>query len=363
MPADASAAAAALSRQRRIGLRVALAVAAGFTWNLATGAVIPFFGPLLAVQFLIFGAGPLPLSKAVAFVGLVLAVGQTFIVLSGIFGDQPIQLLALLGLFYFICFFVQARGQGGPVIFLCLVIATTVTLLDRVHDTLDTGIITILLQAYLSAVVLTWLAHAILPGHDATEDAPQAAAPTIDRPAIRALANAAILLGAMTLCLTNNALSLALVLPITVASVLLQFDFATSVRSALSTVAVNLLSGVLASLAFAFVELRPSLPFLFLTVFLVGLILAGRATAGRAKMYAGALTTFLILFGSGIAPLPTTTPESFATRIGYVLLAVGYTLCMTALLWPGERRISTQFSLRSGRAATRRQRSRAAPLP
>ncbi|MGC1892038.1 MAG: hypothetical protein WA709_39180, partial [Stellaceae bacterium] len=120
----------ALSRQRRIGLRVALAVAAGFTLNLATGEVVPFFGPVLAVQFLIFGAGPLPLSKAVAFVGLVLVVGQAFIVLNGIFGDQPIQLLALLGLFYFVCFFVQARGQGGPVIFLCLVIAITVTLLD-----------------------------------------------------------------------------------------------------------------------------------------------------------------------------------------------------------------------------------------
>jgi hypothetical protein len=161
MPADASAAAAALSRQRRIGLRVALAVAAGFTLNLATGEVIPFLGPVLAVQFLIFGAGPLPLSKAVAFVGLVLVVGQAFIVLNGIFGHHPIQLLALLGLFFFVCFFVQARGQGGPVIFLCLVIAITVTLLDRVHDTLDTSIIAILLQAYLSAVVLSWLAHAI----------------------------------------------------------------------------------------------------------------------------------------------------------------------------------------------------------
>src|SRR5580693_1108159 len=348
MPADVSAAAVALSRQRRIGLRVALAVAAGFTLNLATGEVIPFFGPVLAVQFLIFDAGPLPLSKAVAFVGLVLVVGQAFIVLNGIFGNQPIQLLALLGLFFFVCFFAQAQGQGGPVIFLCLVIAITVTLLDRVHETLDSSIIAILLQAYLSAVVLSWLAHAILPGHDATEDAPQPA-PATDRPAMRALANAAILLGAMTLCLTNNALSVALVLPITVASVLLQFDFATSVRSALSTVAVNLLSGVLASLAFAFVELRPSLPFLFLTIFL-----GGRAAAGRAKMYAGALTTFLILFGSGISPLPTTTAESFATRISYVLLAVGYTLCMMALLWPRERSLLTQPSLRpSGRAATR----------
>src|SRR5690349_14656891 len=282
MPADVSAAQAMLSRQRRIGLRVALAVAAGLSFNLATGEVIPFFGPLLAVQFLIFGAGPLPLAKAVAFAGLVLVVGQAFILLNGIFGDQPIQLLALLGLFYFVCFFIQARGQGGPVIFLCLVIAITVTLLDRVHDTLDSSIIAILLQAFLSAVVLSWLAHAVLPGHDATEDAPQTAT-TIDRPAMRALADAAILLGAMVLCLTNDALSLALVLPITVASVLLQFDFATSVRSALSLVAVNLLSGVLASLAFAFVELRPSLPFLFLTVFLVGLILGGRAAASHAS--------------------------------------------------------------------------------
>ncbi len=346
MSADASAAAAVLSRQRRIGLRVALAVAAGFTWNLATGAVIPFFGPVLAVQLLIFGAGPLPLAKAIAVVGLVLVVGHAFILLNGILGDHPIQLLLLLGLFNFACFFIEARGRGGPVIFLCLVIAITVTMLDRVHATLDTGIIAILLQAYLSAVVLSWLAHAVLPSRDATEDAPQAA-PAIDRPAIRALANAAILVGAMTLCLTNNALSLALVLPITVASVLLQYDFATSVRSALSLVAVNLLSGVLASLAFAFVELRPELPFLFLTVFLVGLILGGRAAAGRADMYAGALTTFLILFGSGIAPLPTTTPESFTTRIGYVLLAVGYTLCMMALLWPRERPAPTPPSPRS----------------
>jgi hypothetical protein len=116
------------------------------------------------------------------------------------------------------------------------------------------------------------------------------------------------------------------------------------------------LSGVLASLAFAFVELRPSLPFPFLTVFLVGLILGGGATAGLARMYAGALTTFLILFGSGIAPLPTTTPESFATRIGYVLLAVGYTLCMMALLWPRELYL---ISLRPSVRAADVQRSSA----
>ena len=70
------------------------------------------------------------------------------------------------------------------------------------------------------------------------------------------------------------------------------------------------------------------------------------------------------MFGSGISPLPTTTPESFSTRIGYVLLAVGYTLCMMALLWPRERSVSTQLSLRSiRRAATRRRAPRQLRFP
>jgi hypothetical protein len=194
--------------------------------------------------------------------------------------------------------------------------------------------------------VLSWLAHAILPGHDTAQDAPQAV-PLTDRPALRALANAAILLGSVTLCLTNNALATAIVFPLTVTSVLLQSDFATSTRSALTVVTINFLSGVVASLAFAFVELRPSLLFVFMTVFLVGLILGGRAAVALPKMYAGALTTFLILFGTGISPLPTTTPESFSTRIGYVLLAVAYALCMMALLWPRERTIATQPALQS----------------
>ena len=123
-------------------------------------------------------------------------------------------------------------------------------------------------------------------------------------------------------------------------SVLLQFDFATSVRSALSTVAVNLLSGVLASLAFAFVELRPSLPFLFLTVLLVGLILGGRATAGRAKMFAGALTTFLILFGLGLAPIGDGSAAAFMTRIVDVALAwlyaIGAITLFSAIRRPSE---------------------------
>lgn len=99
---------------------------------------------------------------------------------------------------------------------------------------------------------------------------------------------------------------------------------------------VNLLGGIAASLAFVLLELRPTLPFLFLIVLLIGLSFGGRAAANPelGRVYAGALTIFLILFGLGVSPLPVETPESFSTRIAYVLFAILYTICLAALLWP-----------------------------
>ncbi|MDZ4367193.1 MAG: hypothetical protein U0987_09255 [Afipia sp.] len=322
-----------------MGLRVALAVSAGLTFSIATGAVIPFLGPLFAAQFLLGGTRPLPLAKAVGMTGVVLVMGQAFILVAGLFGDRPLQLLSLLGLFFFVCFMLQAQGKGGPAIFLSLVIAVMVPLLDLLHGDLDQSMIAILLQGCLSGVVLSWLAHGVLPEPDAGDDAPPAPSLASEHPVARALSSTLILLLAVTLCLTHSAFSSAIVIPITVASLLLQLDLAASARAALGLVAINLLGGVLASLAFAFVELRPSLPFLFLTTLLVGLILGGRAATSvpLAKIYGGALTTFLILFGTGLSPLPTSTPESFSTRIGFVLFALAYTLCMTALLWRPER--------------------------
>ena len=83
-------------------------------------------------------------------------------------------------------------------------------------------------------------------------------------------------------------------------------------------------------------EVRPALPILFLIVLLVGLSFGGRAAANPefGKVYAGALTIFLILFGLGVSPLPADTPDSFSTRIAYVLFAILYTIGLAALLWP-----------------------------
>ncbi|MGE3993065.1 hypothetical protein [Pseudorhodoplanes sp.] len=55
------------------------------------------------------------------------------------------------------------------------------------------------------------------------------------------------------------------------------------------------------------------------------------------KISAGALTTFLVLLGLGVSPLPGSPSELFSTRVAYVLFAILYTLCLAVLLWPNPK--------------------------
>jgi hypothetical protein len=322
-------------RAKRQGLRIAVAVAVGLTLGVANGEVVPFLGPMFAAHLLFVSPRPLGARQAIGLIVLILVVGEVLVWLTGLFGDRPAVLLILLGLIYFACFLLQARGKGGAAPFLIIVIAVMVPMLGILQKDLGESIILILFKGALGGVVLAWLAHAVFP--DPGGEAPQRpAAPSLDRAVHRALANTAILLAMVVLCLIDSRFSTAIVVPITVASLLNQLDPASGGRPALGLMIVNLLGGIVASLAFAFIELRPTVPFLFLTVFFVALVFGGRAATDPrvGKVYAGALTTFLILFGLGVSPLPASTPDSFASRVGLVLFAIVYTFCLTALLWP-----------------------------
>ena len=260
---------------------------------------------MFAAQFLVAGPRPPGAKQAIGMVLLILVAGEALVWLTGLFGDRPAVLLSLLGLIFFACFLLQAQGKGGAATFLILVIAVMVPMLGILQTDLDESIILILFKGALGGVALTWLAHAVFPDPGG-EDLQPPVAPSLDRAVDRALANTAILLAMVVLCLIDSRFSTAIVMPITVASLLGQLDLATSARAAIGLMVVNLLGGIVASLAFAFVELRPTLPFLFLTVLIVALLFGGRAAAHpkAGKVYAGALTTFLILFGLGVSPLP-----------------------------------------------------------
>ena len=128
-----------------------------------------------------------------------------------------------------------------------------------------------------------------------------------------AAANTAILLIAVVACLTRDGLATAIVIPITVVSLLSQFDAAASTRAALRILITNITGGLAASVAFTLLQVRPSHIFLFLLVLLAGLVFGGRAAMRQpaAKLYAGALTIFLLVFGTGVSPLPGSAADLF----------------------------------------------------
>jgi MFS family permease len=325
----------AMEQQKRKGLRVAFAVSAGFTVAVYYGAVIPFLGPLFAVQFLLASAHPTPFGKAVGLAILIVVVGIAMMALTSMLGDQPGPFLLILGLIYFLCFVVQSTGSGNAATYLILVVSILVPMLAILNKDLANSILSILVSGVLSGTILMWLAHALFPeppSEDTEVSSPSQRSPNL----FRALANTAILLGSVMICLTSSNLTAAAVIPITVASLLGQIDFAAGAKAAMGLILVNLFGGVLAVVSYSILMLRPGLITMYIIVLLVGLFLGGRA-AGRsheAPVFAGALTVFLILFGLGVSPLPGSAAETFASRITYVLATMAYTLLLSLLMWP-----------------------------
>ncbi|KQT83878.1 DUF2955 domain-containing protein [Aurantimonas sp. Leaf443] len=341
MPASARSSGApspTVAPATRKGLRIALAVSVGFTWAVASGDVIPFLGPLFAAQFLIARSRPLPIGKAAGMLLVVLVAGSILEFVTVATAERPLVLLPLLGLFFFACFHAQASGKGGAAVFLMLVVGIMIPLLTILHRDLGSSALAILAHGIGTGIVLAWLAHAVLPDRGGVDAAP-AARLVHPRPTARAAADTVILLLIVTICLIKDEWATAMVIPITVASIQTQVDISAGARASVGLVLVNLLGGIAASLAFVLLEIRPSLLSMVVLVLLAGLVFGGRAAlpSASAKVHAGALTTFLLIFGAGVSPLPGTAAESFSMRIGYIVVAIAYAMLMGALLWPRSR--------------------------
>jgi hypothetical protein len=328
---------------RRQGLRIAFAVAASFTAAVAQGQVIPFLGPVFAAQLLMASRRPMGAPQAIGFVAVMVLAGQGFLVLTSILAERPLPFLLMLGLIYFACFVAQLNRRGGPAPALILTIGVAAPLLGVLDRDLGASVVVILGKAAANGVLFAWLAHVAFPNRESADSRPLPPPQHIHRQATRiAFADTVILLVIFAFCVADDDLSTAVVLPLTVVSLLGQIDLVTSPRAAAGLVIVNLLGGIVASVSFTILQLWPELFWLFLIVLTVGLVFGGlaaanvnvRAGAGTGKVYAGALITFLILFGLGVSPLPGSSAEAFSTRIAYVLAAIVYTIVMAAVLWP-----------------------------
>lgn len=324
-------------RAERQGLRVAVAVAGGMLVGLLLDNALPFLAPIFSAQLLLTSQRPPSVRQGVGMVVLIGLMGGLLVACSGLLGDRPWVLLPLLWLGYGVCYWAQLNGLWGAAPRLTLIIGVLVPLLDILQRELGESIVLILIESIVVGLILAWLVHAVWPdtGHPATGETPHPAGSLRPQTTRHALASASILLTVLCLCLTDPRLATAMVIPLTVASLLSQLEVGMSGRTVLGLLFVNLLGGLVASVAVTVVELRPTLWLVFVMVLMVGLLFSSwMTTPMTAKIFAGGLVTFLILFGLGIAPLPNSASELFVTRMTYVLFAIGYTLGMTLLLWP-----------------------------
>ena len=243
--------------------------------------------------------------------------------------------MLLLGLIYFGCFYQQANGKGGPTIFLVLVIAVMVPLLTILNEDLGDTILMILVQGVVTGMLLMWVAHVLIP--DRGSPALKAAtATTYPRAARYAAANTAILLIAVVACLTREGLATAIVIPITVVSLLSQFDVAASTRAALGIVITNITGGLAASVAFGLLQMTavPHFPLPIGTARWLGIRRPCRhACAGRQTLR-GCLDDLPPRIRNRRVTASGSAAESFSTRVTYILVAIAYAIFMTTLLWP-----------------------------
>ena len=131
-----------------------------------------------------------------------------------------------------------------------------------------------------------------------------------------------------------DATQVAIVVLIVIVTLLRQHEPEQGQRAALGLILGNLIGGLAAALVNNLVTLSNTLPFFISVCLAVSLMFGGRiVTAGaRAPVYAIAFTTFILLLGLGMTPLPGGSGEAFVSRPFYVLAASAYAIGCLSLV-------------------------------
>jgi hypothetical protein len=333
MSADAIAAVRAPSEEagdaHAAAFRIAFAAALGLTLGEILGWDFPFLPAMLAVQ-LLSAREPLSVKKAVVFIAAMVVACVFAVLVAQIFADSPLVLVLAVSLVTFLAFLLLARGQAMGVAAIFLITTAVVPLLAVESASVAYGFVYSLIAGAVLAVLLTFAAHAFFPMRA------QAAVPAPvqnERDAVAlALANTAVLMSLVIyFMVTVSPVSIVLVL--TVIGILRQpADLGGG--AAFGLILGNLVGGLAATVAYLLVTLLPSPAFLLLVVLLVGLLFGDRIARGgkSAPIYTVGLTTFLIVLGLGLSPLPQDSGSIFISRVFDVMLGAVYAIGMASLL-------------------------------
>jgi hypothetical protein len=334
-----------------MALRIALAATASFVVAEALDWDFTFFGPMLAAQLLASSRQCPTLRQGMGFVAVIGAANLFILLLSAaLVGTPPILVLAL-ALVLFLSFYGQYRGVPDFVTMMVQVSTVAIPVFAVITPDLAATMAEALTTGGLIAALTVWAAHAAFPDPEdaqrpAADQGPRAILPT-STAMWAALRNTAIVMPVLIWYLFDDT-QIAVVMLIVIVTVIRQHDPRQGQRAAVGLVVGNVIGGLAAALAYTLIQTHQTAVFFAIVCFGASLAFASRIAAGgtQAPLYVVAFSTFLILLGIGITPLPGGSGEAFLGRLFHVLLATIYTIGAQSLLSIHENR-SARFR-RSG---------------
>lgn len=342
MSSDAAAAAPrrldpADAGTRRAALRLAFGVTACFAIVEALDWDATFLAPMLAANMLVQSPRPPRLAQGLVFVVLLAVTSGAVVALTTAVITNPGVLILALSLVLHLSFYAHRRGAPALATLLLQVSAVSLPVVAVVSPEGAAGFAATLVSAGAVALLTVWLAHVAFPGSaSAAAPATQAVATVPPRPEVaarHALLDTLVLVP-MMIWFILDASQVAVVMLITMVTVLRQTDRERGHGAALGLVLGNLIGGVAATIAYNLVLLGPTLAFFIAVCLAASLMFAGRiATAGaRAPIYVIAFGTFILLLGLGLSPLPGSSGEAFVARLLNVMGASAYAIGALSLL-------------------------------
>jgi hypothetical protein len=331
--------------RHRAALRLAFAATLAMVWGTMVREPLPGLTAVLAAQILVGMPRPPRPRQAAALVVVIAATAGAAFVVSAVFSDRLLILMAALGLLFFIGFVMRERAAGQPSLPATMLLNATavVPVLTVQAEMLGAGVIETLVTASIRATLVVWLLYAIFPApqEEAAAGASAGTAPASGMPvreqggAARTLAKVAIVLPAQLFYLAEPT-SLAFPALLGLVTFLTAQDPSAGRVQLLILLLGNLVGSIAAAAASAVLEIGPPLPALTLMALLGSLGFAGWImTAGRRPVGAVALTglvTFLMLFG--LTASPTAFEVPVLDRIADIFVLSLYTIGTTALLLP-----------------------------
>jgi len=321
------------SRERRNhGLRLALAVALGLVFEILRGALVPPLAAVIALQLLAL-SGARPTTKMVVGLFVVIAGASLFAYgVAALTADRILPYAVGVGLIYLWGFALAVQPKTAGVGTMVLTMGIVVTTIAAVSTTLAGVLVVELLISVAFGIALVFLAHAVFPQR-ALITGTAAAGPIVGVGA-RALVATLIILP-LHLALTADGFA-AMVVLLTVATMLRQVRIEQAAGYAANVAAGNLLGGLLAAAAVMVVSLHDTIPVLATVAAASALIIAWwlERVPALAHVLLPGFVGFAVLFGLAFTSSSLPADVELVKRLGQIVAASLYALAAVSLALP-----------------------------